>query len=79
MGAIVPVSPGNRNLGADIRRRRRELGLRQQEVADLSGASVRFVRELEFGKETVRLDKLRAVLDALGLDLHVMPSAESGD
>lgn len=57
-------------LGQDIRARRRELGLRQQDVADLALTSERFVRELEGGKATVRLDKLRAVLDALGLDLR---------
>ena len=57
-------------LGQDIRARRRELGLRQQDVADLALTSERFVRELESGKATVRLDKLRAVLDVLGLDLR---------
>lgn len=57
-------------LGQDIRARRRELGLRQQDVADLALTSERFVRELESGKSTVRLDKVRAVLDVLGLDLR---------
>ena len=57
-------------LGQDIRARRRELGLRQQDVADLALTSERFVRELESCKATVRLDKLRAVLDVLGLDLR---------
>ena len=57
-------------LGQDIRARRRELGLRQQDVADLALTSERFVCELESGKATVRLDKLRAVLDVLGLDLR---------
>jgi HTH-type transcriptional regulator/antitoxin HipB len=57
-------------LAADVRSRRRALGLGQQDLADLSGASVRFVRNLEHGKASVRLDKLLAVLDVLGLELR---------
>lgn len=53
--------------------RRRELALRQADVADLAGVSERFVRELESGKATVRLDKLRPVLDVLGLRLVLAP------
>jgi len=54
----------------EIRARRRDLRLAQQEVADLSGASTRFVGALENGKPTVRLDKVLAVLDVLGLELR---------
>lgn len=57
-------------IGADVRSRRRELGLGQQELADLSGTSARWIRSLEHGKPTVRLDKLAAVLEALGLQLR---------
>jgi y4mF family transcriptional regulator len=57
-------------LADDVRARRGALGLRQDELADLSGVSVRFVRALEHGKPTVRLDKVAAVLDALGLELR---------
>ena len=46
--------------------RRRELGLRQADLADLAGVSERFVRELESGKGSVRLDKVVPVLDVLG-------------
>lgn len=63
--------PGNvRSLGSDIRLRRRDLGLGQEDLAQLSGASVRFIRNLEHGKATVRLDKVTAVLAALGLELR---------
>ena len=58
------------SLGEEIRARRGDLGLRQVDVADLAGVSERFVREVEHDKPTVRLDKLVAVLDVLGLDLH---------
>lgn len=60
----------NDQLSQDVKARRRALKLGQEELADLSGTSVRFIRELEHGKATVRVDKLRAVLDALGLELR---------
>ncbi len=53
----------------EVRRRRLELGLRQDELAALAGVSTRFVHTLEQGKPTVRLDKVLAVLGQLGLDL----------
>lgn len=57
------------SIGSTIRERRRELGLVQAEIADLSGVSERFVREVEADKPTVRLDKLTALANALGLEL----------
>jgi y4mF family transcriptional regulator len=65
-------------LGEDVRRRRRELNLRQEELADLAGTSARFIGALENGKTTVRLDKLVAVLDALGLELRARLRSPSG-
>ena len=52
-----------------VRARRKSLRLTQQDLADLARCSARFVRALEAGKQTVRLDKLLDVLDALGLEL----------
>ena len=60
------------DLGSDIKARRRALGLNQRELADLSGTSERFIRDLEHGKASVRLDKAMAVLTTLGLDLRAV-------
>ena len=57
--------------GPMLRDRRRELGLRQEELAELAGVSTRFIGELEAGKETARLDKFHDVLDALGLTITI--------
>ncbi|MGF1646363.1 MAG: type II toxin-antitoxin system Y4mF family antitoxin [Kineosporiaceae bacterium] len=57
-------------LAGDVHARRRALSLGQDDLAALAGVSVRFVRALEHGKPTVRLDKVVAVLDALGLELR---------
>lgn len=72
-----------REWGAEIRARRRTLGLTQQEVAELAGVAVRTVHAVEAGKATVRLDALLAVLSAVGLRLtlerggrqHLSPSS----
>lgn len=65
-------SPGEfHSFGSAIRSRRRVLKLRQDEVADLAGVSERFVYALENGKQSVQLDKVVAVLSALGLHLEV--------
>lgn len=56
-----------------VKQRRTSLGLRQEDVADLAGVSLRFVQSVEAGKTTLRLDKLTAVLDVLGLKLTAEP------
>lgn len=54
-----------------IRDKRKNTRLTQAEIAAYAGVSERFVREAEKGKETLRLDKLLALIDALGLTLTV--------
>ena len=58
-------------LGADVRHRRKALGLKQVELAELAGCSTRFVHAVEAGKPTLRLDTLLRVLKVLGLSLRV--------
>lgn len=60
-------------LAGAVRDRRKELGLTQTDLADLAGASRRFVHALEAGKPTLRLDKVLAVCRVVGLDLVVSP------
>jgi hypothetical protein len=61
------------DLGPAVRARRREQSLRIDDAASLSGVSVDLLSRLENGKGSVRLDKLLAVLDGLGLALVVGP------
>ena len=56
-----------------IRARRRAQSLRIDDAASLSGVSVDLLSRLENGKGSVRLDKLLAVLDSLGLTLVLGP------
>ncbi len=61
------------DIGASVKSRRRELKLRQAELAAAAGVGVRFLIELEDGKPTAQLGKTLAVLNALGLDCDLVP------
>jgi y4mF family transcriptional regulator len=60
-------------LGAEIAKLRKAAGLTQRELAKRAGVGLRFVRDLEQGKPTVRLDKVQQVLDLFGRRLDVRP------
>ena len=53
-------------IGEYIKEERKKAGLTQEEFAMRSGLGLRFVRELEQGKETVRLDKVNQALAMFG-------------
>lgn len=54
-----------------VKKSRKAAGLTQEEFAMRSGLGLRFVRELEQGKETVRMDKVNV---ALGMfDMETVP------
>ena len=53
-------------IGNYIKTERKKAGLTQEEFALRSGLGLRFVRELEQGKETVRLDKVNQALAMFG-------------
>jgi HTH-type transcriptional regulator/antitoxin HipB len=65
------------SLASAVRVRRRQLRLDQAALAELAGVSERFVYSLENGKRSVQLDKLLAVLSALGLHLEIHRGADS--
>lgn len=58
-------------IGVAVRQARLARGLRQDQLAAAAGVGLRFLVELERGKPTVRLDKVLAVLSALGCRLEV--------
>ncbi len=62
-----------KDIGLSVKSRRRELKLRQSDLAAAAGVGVRFLIELEDGKPTAQLGKMLAVLDALGLDCDLVP------
>lgn len=59
---------GNEDLAiaAFVKEMRKKHGLTQVDLADKSGVGLRFVRELEQGKQTLRMDKINQVLRLFG-------------
>ena len=60
----------NMKLDEYIRAKRKLHNLTQQELAERAGVGYRFVRELENGKPTVRMDKVNQVLNLFGEELQ---------
>lgn len=58
-------------LAEGIRSRRKELGLTQQELADLSGVSSRTIFELENRGDSITFARLMQILAALGLQINL--------
>lgn len=54
-------------IGDYVKKERRKLGLTQEEFSVRSGLGLRFVRDLEQGKETVRMDKVNQALAMFGM------------
>lgn len=52
-----------------VKEKRKEYGLTQVELSQKSGVGLRFVRELEQGKATLRLDKVNQVLAMFGAEM----------
>ena len=59
----------NNNLSKYIKEMRKQCGLTQVDLADKSGVGLRFVREMEQGKQTLRLDKVNQVLALFGKEM----------
>lgn len=55
-------------IGNYVKKQRRKLGMTQEEFAMRSGLGLRFVRDLEQGKETVRMDKVNQALQMFGME-----------
>jgi len=63
----------NSKLVAFVKRRRKQLGLTQADLADRAGVGLRFIRDLEQGKQSLRMDKVNQVLALFGSRLAPVP------
>ncbi len=66
-------------LGRAIKDTRRKKNIRQSDLADITGTSVKFISDVERGKETIQMDKAFILLRALGLKLYVTPDSIETD
>lgn len=60
-------------LSAIVKSLRKQLNLTQEELSLKSGVGLRFVRDLEQGKSTLRLDKVNQLLDFFNYEMVPQP------
>lgn len=56
-----------------VRCARKDAGLTQEQLAEHCGVGARFLKELELGKPTLRMDKVQQVLQFFGRELGAVP------
>ena len=66
-----------KSLGLLLRNERKAQNLTQEQLAGLTGVGVRFVRELEAGKESCQIGRALQVASSLGLAFSVRSRRES--
>jgi y4mF family transcriptional regulator len=62
----IEARKGSTIISSYIKRKRKELKITQPELARKAGVGLRFVREMEQGKKTLRMDKVNQVLQLFG-------------
>ncbi|AHM61614.1 transcriptional regulator [Flammeovirgaceae bacterium 311] len=60
-------------ISAFVKEKRNTANLTQPELAEKAGVGLRFVRDLEQGKESLRLDKVNQVLKLFGYQVGAVP------
>ena len=58
---------------------RKQYNLTQVELSEKSGVGLRLVRELEQGKQTLRLDKVNQILNLFGGEVGVVPLSKTDE
>ena len=67
------------NLSEFLKEKRKETGLTQKDFALYSGLGLRFVRDLEQGKKTLRMDKVNQALNMFGYELGPIKKEDNKD
>lgn len=62
------------NLAQTVKKMRKSVKLTQPELAEKAGVGLRFLRELEQGKQSLRLDKVNQVLVLFGYEVGAVPA-----
>jgi len=61
------------SLSEYVKQMRKLYNLTQVELSEKSGVGIRFVRELEREKQSLRLDKVNQILNLFGSEVGVVP------
>lgn len=67
------------SLAAFVKAKRKSVKLTQPELAEKAGVGLRFIRELEQGKQSLRLDKVNQVLQLFGYEVGAVSQTASDD
>ncbi len=67
------------SLSEFVKKRRKSLGLTQEDLSFKAGVGLRFVRELEQGKKSLMVDKVNQVLSLFGHELGPIPTERDED
>ena len=62
-----------------VKAMRKQYNLTQVEPSEKSGVGLRLVRELEQGKQTLRLDKVNQILNLFGSEVGVIPMTKTDE
>ena len=62
-----------------VKAMRKQYNLTQVDLSEKSGVGLRLVRELEQGKQTLRLDKVNQILNLFGCEIGVVPMAKTDE
>ena len=62
-----------------LKEKRKETGLTQKDFSLYSGLGLRFVRDLEQGKKTLRMDKVNQALNMFGYELGPIKKEDNKD
>lgn len=62
-----------------VKEKRNAAKLTQPELAEKAGVGLRFIRELEQGKETLRLDKVNQVLQLFGYEVGAIKAISGNE
>ena len=65
------------NLSMTVKMLRKQYNLTQEELSLKSGVGLRFVRDLEQGKVTLRLDKVNQLLDFFNYKMVATPKTDN--
>ena len=61
------------SLNEFVKKKRKEAGLTQKDLAEKAGVGLRFVRELENAKPTLQINKINQVLMLFGYEVGPVP------
>ena len=67
------------DISAFVKGKRSAVKLTQPELAEKAGVGLRFLRELEQGKKSMRLDKVNQVLRLFGYEVGAVPAKKENE